>query len=135
MNTIITIKNAISEITGLLKKITGFGKKHNLSEEILSDIKLVVEEIVSNIIFYGFDDDAIHEIMITLEFSNRLITIRVEDQGKPFNPLTYNGKEAGSPLEDYEQGGMGILLIKELMDELEYEFRKGQNTLFMKKRI
>lgn len=134
MNVTITIKNSISEVAGLQDKVTCLGKEYNISEEVLSDIKLVMEEVVSNIIFYGFNDDSIHEIIITLEFSDRLITICVEDQGKRFNPLDYNGKEAGAPLEDYDQGGMGLIIIKELMDEIKYEYRKGRNTLFMIKK-
>lgn len=135
MNVTITIKNSISEVTGLQDKVTCLCEEQDLSEEIISDIKLVVEEVVSNIIFYGFDDDIIHEIIITLEFSDRLITICVEDQGKRFNPVDYNGKEAGGLLEDYDQGGMGLIIIKELMDEIKYEYRKGRNTLFMIKKI
>ena len=135
MTVTLTITNAIPEITGLQEKVAGLGKEHNLSEEIISDIKLVMEEAVSNIIFYGFDDDGVHEIIITLEFSDRLITIGIEDQGKPFNPLDNNGKAAGAPLEDYDQGGMGLIIIKELMDEIKYEYRKGINTLLMIKRL
>ena len=135
MNVAITIKNSISEITGLQDKVTCLCEEHNLSEEIISDIKLVMEEVVSNIIFYGFDDDIIHEIIITLEFSDRLITICVEDQGKQFNPVDYNGKEAGGLLEDYDQGGMGLIIIKELMDEIKYEYVVGRNTLSMIKKI
>lgn len=135
MREIITIQNAISEISVLHERVESLGTEYDLSEEIISDLKLVMEEAVSNIIFYGFKDGTVHEIIIKLEFSNKFITICLEDQGQPFNPLDYEGKKAGAPLEEYDQGGMGLIIIKELMDEVQYEYQKGKNTLLMIKRI
>lgn len=135
MSNTITITNDISEISGLLNSIMQFGMQNSVPEEILADIKLAVEEVVSNIIFYGFDDDAPHTILISPEVSDTVFVVCVEDDGKPFNPVSYYGKEAGSPLEEYEQGGMGLILIKELMDDIDYKFTGGKNTLCMKKLI
>lgn len=129
------LTNKISEIPDFLKEVTGFAEKHTISQEILSDIKLALEEIVSNIIFYGFDDDSQHDIITSLTFKDDLVIISVEDEGKPFNPIEFTGTETGKPLEEYEHGGMGILLVKNLMHDMEYKRKHGKNLLVMKKRI
>lgn len=131
----IVLTNNISEIPGFLKEVSGFGEKSSISEEVLSDIKLILEEIISNIIFYGFDDDRQHDITTTLTFTDDLVMISVEDEGKPFNPIEYTEAKTGKPLEEYEHGGMGILLVKNLIHEMEYKREHGKNILVMKKRI
>lgn len=131
----ITIKNTISEIRMLQDETSRLAEAASLPTEIVSDIKIILEEAVSNIIFYGFEDDAEHEIRVNLTVSTEIVSIRIEDSGKPFNPLEFVEKKPGKPLEEYEDGGMGLILIKALTDEIEYAQIDGKNVLLMKKKV
>lgn len=129
------VKSRISEIPGALDRVAAFGKNHELSEEMMSEIRLVIEEVVSNIIFYGYDDDQIHDIELKLELAGTMLRIQVEDGGRPFNPVQHAGTEKSGSLEEYEHGGMGLQLVRGIMDDISYVFINGRNRLLMGKNL
>ena len=130
------IKNDLSElflVNGFLDRIA---KELNFNEELLFDLKLVVEEIISNIIFYAFKDKSEHQINIEFEANGSHIIITIEDEGDAFNPANLPPPDGlDKPLEDRKPGGLGIHLVKTLMDSAEYKRKDGKNILVLKKKI
>ena len=96
-------------------------------------VSLVMEELITNSIKYGYGDTNEHIITIELEIANAAITIAVEDDGRPFNPLQAPQPDISSSLEDRETGGLGIHLIRELSDEIFYRRNGAVNRLTLKK--
>jgi serine/threonine-protein kinase RsbW len=131
----ILINNNLSEIERLSKAVAEFGKKNNLSSEVIYDVRLALEEVVSNIINYGFEDNYEHQISIEMNLQGEILTMKIKDDGKPFNPLEVKNTNLEKPLDEREIGGMGIYIVQQLMDELRYSREKDNNILFLRKHI
>jgi anti-sigma regulatory factor (Ser/Thr protein kinase) len=131
----VSLKNDLSEIELLATTIDSFCQQSGLSSKITHDTHLVLEEVVTNSISYGFDDDALHMIEVMLELNENELQIVVRDDGRPFNPLEAPPPDLSLPLEDREIGGLGIFLVRKFMDEVSYAREGSFNVLAMKKRI
>ena len=131
----ILIKNNLSEIERLSKAVAEFGEKNNLSSEVIYDVRLALEEVVSNIINYGFEDNYEHQISIEMNLQGETLTMKIKDDGKPFNPLEVKSTNLEKPFDEREIGGMGIYIVQQLMDELRYNREKDNNILLLRKHI
>ncbi len=129
----LVLKNDISEIRVLSNTVKEFCKDNSLSGEITHDIHLALEEIFSNIVFYGFCDQNEHQITISLSLRNSTLVLEIKDDGIPFNPLESKTLDLEIPIEERVTGGMGILIASGLMDEIEYFRKQNKNILVMKK--
>ena len=130
-----TIENQIGELSYLAKKIDELAGEWNLSQALAMNINLVIEEAVSNIIFYAYNDHNKHGIRITLSLKNGRLTIKITDDGIPFNPLAQEQPDINLPAEERPVGGLGIFLISQIMDEMKYDRNKNENILTLIKSI
>jgi len=96
----------------------------------IQEIELVLEEALVNIIKYAYPPDSTGNltIMATNTGDNRL-RIEISDHGIPFNPLTQSDTDVEMELMERPIGGLGILLIKELTDELHWDRKEDKNSL------
>ena len=133
----VTIKNEVSEIVRFQEQFAGFAAEQGITPTIMQKVQVVLEEVLSNIIFYAYDDDEDHEIDITMEIieEHLKLTIVIVDDGLPFNPLEVEKPDTGLALQDREIGGLGIHLVINLMDEVKYERREEQNVITLTKQI
>ena len=129
------LRNSLSELDTLGQILQQFGEELGLASKTLFQICLAMEEIVSNIISYGYTDDAVHWIKIALSHDEGIITIRLEDDGIPFNPLWAQEPDCECPLEERKVGNLGIHLCKKVMDEMNYERFGNKNVLTLRKDI
>jgi len=129
----ILINNNLAEIERLSKAVAEFGKKNNLSSEVIYDVRLTLEEVVSNIINYGFVDHDEHQISIEMNLQGETLTIKIKDDGKPFNPLEVKNANLEKPFDEREIGGMGIYIVRKLMDKILYKREEGNNVLQLTK--
>lgn len=130
----VALTNEISEVQRLKTLFVEYGEVHQFSRELIQDIHLVLEEAVSNIIFYGYEERAEESrIDINVDLKEGTLIIEIRDDAKPFNPLEASEPDLEIPFDEREIGGMGIHLIRTLMDELEYTRSKGKNIFTMKK--
>ena len=100
-------------------------------------IDTAVDEVLANVASYSYGDGTGPvSLMITSEEAPRTVIIRITDSGTPFNPLEKADPDTTSlPAENRPVGGLGIFLVRKLMDEVLYEYRDGNNILELKKRI
>jgi anti-sigma regulatory factor (Ser/Thr protein kinase) len=133
MEQLLHLKNEISEIRRINDLICKIANRHHISDAVKGDIQLALEEILSNIIFYGYDDDDQHLIDICIRWTDKNLLMAIIDDARPFNPVKVPEPDLNSSLECREIGGMGIHLVRNLMDELTYKNEKGKNILVMKK--
>jgi anti-sigma regulatory factor (Ser/Thr protein kinase) len=132
MKKFLYLKNNISEIEKLTEMVNEFGKRHTLSGNVIHDATLALEEIVSNIVFYAYTDEDEHEIEVVMGINRDQLFFKVKDDGIAFNPLKNPEPDVSKPFEEKEIGGLGIYLVKNLMDELEYLRENEKNILTMK---
>jgi serine/threonine-protein kinase RsbW len=127
--------NDRAEIQRLAELAERFGADNGLSDEEVMAINLALDEVVANIIEYGFDDAARHDIHVMLALDGGALTIEVDDDARPFDPLAAPGPDLTLPLEDRPVGGLGIHIVRSVMDAVEYQRRDGRNVLTMRKTI
>jgi serine/threonine-protein kinase RsbW len=96
------------------------------------DLNLALEEILNNIISYAYTDSREHEIKVRLSAQPGEIRAEVEDDGQPFNPLEAPEPDTAKSLEERTIGGLGIHLVRKLMDDIEYKRQGERNFLSMK---
>ena len=131
-----TLRNELSEIPALAERIEAFGVEGSLSIQHIYQLNLVLDELITNIISYGYDDDRPHEIQLKLRAEPGLLITVLRDDGKPFNPLL----EAPAAIlegsvEDRPIGGLGIHFMRTLMDEVAYQREEGHNQLTLIKHL
>ena len=129
------VENRIEELSALAEKIDDLAEKWELSQALAMNINLVIEEALSNIIFYAFADTDKHKIEISISLENSSLSIKITDDGIPFNPLLQQQPDINLPAEDRPVGGLGIFLISQIMDEMHYARQKNQNILILNKSI
>ncbi len=129
------LKNDQSELDTLCQKLEKFGKSLRLSKKCIFEINLALDELFTNIISYGFRDDLEHLVKIQIMRENGTLTLSVEDDGIPFNPLETKEIELPCNIEGCTIGGLGLRLVKKLTDRVCYEIFEGKNKLTLNKTI
>ncbi len=130
------LKKDAGELAELCCRLNAFGETIGIDEKCLNQINLAVDEHFTNIVSYGFDTSCDNcTIKIELAFENRILTICIEDNGRPFNPLAAKKPDIACTAEECKIGGLGIHIMKKIMDEITYQRREGKNMLIMKKTV
>ena len=133
MNAIETsILNKIRDLSRMPELVAQFAEQQGLSEEVVFGMNVALDEMLSNIIKYGYADDAIHEIHIRLSVSGPMLVAEIEDDGQPFDPCAAGPVDVDAPLEERKVGGLSIHIVRNLMAEVGYERVDGRNRLVMK---
>lgn len=127
------ITNRIEELGVLSEKIEKLAQVWDLSESMAINLNLVLEEAVSNIIFYAFESPDNQNISISIRFEPNLLSIRIADGGKPFDPTIHEEPDILLSAEDRPVGGLGIFLITKIMDSVNYTRQNDQNILTLNK--
>jgi phosphoserine phosphatase RsbU/P len=127
----VQLRNDLSEIQRLNQIVTEFAVQHDLAAELTFRVNLVLEEIVANVISYGYDDRLEHEISVRLSWQDPRIELEIKDDGRPFNPLEAPQPETESPLVEKPVGGLGIHLVRRMVDHLEYRREGDKNCLVL----
>lgn len=130
----LNITNKMSEIGRVIGAFESFSEKSRIPIPIAMKFNLVFDDLLNNIVSYAFPEGGKHEIKIHAEKSGNNILLTVEDDGIPFNPFAQTEADTSLSLEDREIGGLGIHLIRNIMDEVSYRRQKNHNvvTLIMK---
>jgi anti-sigma regulatory factor (Ser/Thr protein kinase) len=129
------LKNDLSELEPLCQHLVKFGQVAGLSEACITDVNICLDEWLTNIVSYGFEDDLEHVVRISMVLDGRVLTVTIEDDGIPFNPLDKKDPEVPDDLKDVNIGGLGIHIVRKLMDDICYQRKDGKNTLTLKKSI
>lgn len=99
-------------------------------------MRLAVEEIFVNISSYAYHPEVGEaEIGVDIDGDPPAVTIRFLDRGRPFNPLEKPDADTTLSASEREIGGLGILLVKKIMDQVDYAYEDGRNILTIKKEI
>lgn len=130
-----TIRNDLAEIGRLTELVEAFGDAHDFPPKLVFKITLCLDELVTNIISYAYDDDAEHAIRVRLGLDDDVLTIVVEDDGRAFDPLQQEAADVDSDIEQREVGGLGVHFLRQAMDRLAYERDGSLNRLTMEARL
>jgi anti-sigma regulatory factor (Ser/Thr protein kinase) len=130
----IGIANRIAELERIVAGVEDFGKESGLSQSLINDLNVALDEVLNNVISYGYSDSAEHLIQVELSFNGTEVAIVITDDGKPFDPL-----QAPPPnldkLKTRAVGGVGIHFVRHLVDHCSYLRSREHNQLTLRKRV
>lgn len=129
LNLDIKLKNEISELRTLASELESFAEQAELAPKVAYNLSLCLDELVTNIINYGYPKHESGEIDIYIKYENNTMTIVIIDSGTEFNPLDRESPNVEAPLEERTVGGLGIFIVKKLCDSITYRRSHGQNIL------
>ena len=130
----LTLPNQKSEVTRLQDQLELFAGQRGLSKRVLHEAQLALEEHLTNILSYGYDDQLEHQIKVRVQLNAAELRVEVEDDGHPFNPLEQPIPDIEKPIEERPIGGLGIHMMRKSLDGIEYRRVDGKNILEMIKR-
>ena len=116
----------IERVNNALEKVAG---ENGIPNDVTAKVSIAIDDLVNNIIAYGLDENLKHSIKIEFRFSENQMIIEIIDGGMPFNPIESVNVDTTSSVEDREIGGLGRLLVKELMHDVSYQRLKEQNVV------
>lgn len=127
----ICVEAKIEQIKCVTDLINESMEKEDFSKETQAVVNIAIDEIMSNIVFYSGSE------VIEIEYltSDTEVVISFADYGVSYNPLEAAMPDTDASAEERKIGGLGIFLVKELMDEVTYQNQNGRNILKIKKCI
>ena len=125
------VESRRNELENIFAAVEGMADQEAWPPELVFRVNLALEELVLNIMDYGYDE-GVHEIEITLTSEADALTIEIVDGGRPFDPLKDAPEpDVNAPIEDRPIGGLGVHLVRTMMDQMHYRREKGKNHLTM----
>ena len=124
----IHIESRTERLIAVREFISAAAREFGFSDEEVSKIALAVDEACTNIIKHAYQFDPGKKISITVKPAERAFEVVIHDNGKNFNPADVQAPDMKEYLSHYRKGGLGVYLMKTLMDKIEYNIRPGQTN-------
>ena len=128
----IVIRNDMAELAKLSDGLEQIGAELGVPGKPLMQLQVALDEIASNVINYGWPDGGNHELRVRITGQQDRIEVEIVDDGREFDPRQAPAPEP-QPAGRREPGGLGIHLVKQLVDRLEYERIDGRNRTVVTK--
>jgi serine/threonine-protein kinase RsbW len=121
----LTIESRTERLIAVREFISGAARECGFGEEDISKIALAVDEACTNIIKHAYKYDPNESITVTVSTRNGAFEVAIRDSGRDFHPETISTPDMREYLEHYRRGGLGVYLMRSLMDKVEYDIRPG----------
>ena len=131
----LVIKNDISEIIKLATFIGELSEELDFTPELNFNLNLVLEEAISNVILYAYGNEKQKDISLVAYLSDNNLVFVLTDSGAEFDPTKVPDADVTLSAEEREIGGLGIYLIRQIMNTVEYQRIDGKNVLTMRKEL
>ena len=125
----------MSELERVNRFVEDVSEALALDMELQLHLNLVIEEMVVNVISYAYPEGTTNDIQLVAESDGKVLTFVLSDHGKPFDPTAKECADMNENPANRNLGGMGIFIVKQMMDEVSYKRQNGKNWLTMKKII
>lgn len=135
MKQVLTFKNEEQELNRVAEFMENVCDELQLDMHVAMKLQVAMEEMVTNVIFYAYPEGTSADITLTAESDGKELTFVLSDTGKPFDPTAKDDADIMANPMDREQGGMGILIVKNIMNEVSYQRLGDTNQLTMKKTL
>jgi len=129
------LHNLASEIPRAHQALDQFAAQRGLSGPYIAPLHLALEEHLTNVVSYGYDPGQPGTVRVRFSLQPSILCIEIEDDARPFNPVEAPVVDTYVPLDAKPLGGLGLLMIRKSVDELEYRRVADRNVLVMKKKI
>ena len=132
----LTIEATIENITAVTEFVNELLEKYNCPMKAQMQIDIAIDELFGNIAHYAYNPKSgPATVQVEVQKDPMAVIITFIDHGKPFDPLSGKDPDLTVPLEERKEGGLGVFLVKKVMDDVRYEYKEGRNILRIKKHI
>ncbi len=131
----VSLANDLRELAGVASRVDRFCEDRGLAPQIAYAVNLSVDEILTNTISYGYGDDEPHVIEFVMRMEDGALVVVIEDDGAAFDVTAQTQPELDAPLGERRPGGLGLFLVRQMMDGVEYQRRDGRNVVTLTKRV
>ena len=131
----ISLSNRLPEIHRIAELVEDFGEAHGLPARAVFNLNLALDEVLTNVIEYGYPDAGDHEIIIRLGLADGMVRAEVIDDGAAHDPTLREDPDITLSLDQRPIGGLGIFFAKRMMDRIEYVRDGNLNRLTLWRRI
>jgi anti-anti-sigma factor len=131
----ISVRNQLSELEVVVRGLEKFGREAALPATLVSSLTLAVDEVLTNVISYAFPKTEQHQIEFRAVRDGDDVIVEIEDDGAAFDPLTVPPPKLDTPLEDRNIGGLGLHLVRKLVDSVAYSRNGDRNQLTLRWRV
>jgi sigma-B regulation protein RsbU (phosphoserine phosphatase) len=131
----IEVTNRLEDIARVNEEFNRFAETHGIETKVRRNLNVVFDELLNNTISYGYEDDAEHDIHVVLRLKAGALHVTISDDGRPFNPFEIKAPDTTLSLEEREIGGLGVHLVRSVMDEVSYERKGERNVISMNMRV
>ncbi|HSM98714.1 MAG TPA: ATP-binding protein [Gallionella sp.] len=129
------IASAPDDLARARQLVADLAAAENLPAEAVFDLNVILDEVLSNITKYGYDDNRRHEIRLRMAVADGVLEVEIEDDARPFNPLTLPAPDLSLPLAERPVGGLGWHFVRSLVNEAEYARVANHNRLILRKSL
>jgi anti-sigma regulatory factor (Ser/Thr protein kinase) len=123
------------ERTRLLAAFEQFARANHLSDAVRKSADLAIEEAVTNVLSYAFTDQEEHTIVLKFAMNGSEFVVEISDDGRAFDPTKFPTPNLKTPATSRAVGGLGIHMMRQSMDAIDYERIGGRNILRMRKQL
>ena len=128
-----TIPSATRHLGAVRRFVAKRAEAEGLPEEAVQELRMAVEEACANVIEHAYEGDNSREIDVAVIADTERFTVRIRDEGQPFRPDTYATPNVRELIKRRRSGGLGVHLMRRLMDQVEYRSRQGTNEVYLTK--
>jgi serine/threonine-protein kinase RsbW len=126
------LANRIADIAPLAGRVEGFLDSFGVPGEVIFRVSLAIEELLTNIVSYGYGDARRHLIQVTVSVTDGAVIVRIEDDGAPFDPFARAPVDTAAGIDERRPGGLGIHLVREMIGEVAYRRSNGRNRITLR---
>ena len=130
-----SLRNSLSELDRLREQLALAGQQWKLSNKTVLEVNLVLDELFTNIVSYGFDDTLDHSIVISMAYDGERMQITMTDDGHAFDINQADNPELDISPDQKDVGGLGIFLVRQYVDDISYKRDNGKNIIKLTKII
>lgn len=131
----LVIENEIEQLTQVATFVEEMSEEQGWGPELVFNLNLVLEEAMTNVVMYAYPEGEKHEIWLTAKIQDNTLTLILEDEGAHFDPTQVPDADTTLSAEERPIGGLGIFLIRQMMDDVAYARQEDRNVLTMTKTI
>jgi anti-sigma regulatory factor (Ser/Thr protein kinase) len=132
---ILKLKNQLTDLDTINAALESLRRQLGFSNKCKCETNLVLEELFTNIISYAYRDGGDHEVLLRIRCEPDQLSIEIEDDGIPFNPLSASPPCLEADIEDREVGGLGVFFARKFADQISYERTGEKNIVKITKRF
>ena len=129
----LSLVNDLREIGAAAAKIDVYCEAQGLTPQIAYAVNLSIDEILTNTISYGYDDEEEHRIDLSLSLEGDTLIVVIVDDGRAFDSSMERDPNIEATLEERALGGLGLFLVQQMMDDVAYQRRDDFNVVTLRK--